>query len=279
MNRLVPVREVSQLRLVPPRDDCWVDDLGWIPVSATEIHLACRYYPIAVRFDGPTPRLGLIVGGRYLAHKLVDSAGAWRGAYRPIGLRCFPFSAPQLGGDPLHDILVDADSPCLSASTGIPLVDGSGRAGPFLNELHRFFSLLKQGEDAFSPLLDLFQIGGLLAPLATVNDDAVENPQLFVLDPARLLQMKPAALAAMARHGILSVNIAVASHFSLLNLRPEYRPKQTTGTRRDLIGSASTAPAMVAIDDLALALDDGELVSLWNIQALGTEAPHRILIE
>ena len=90
-----------------------------MPVSATEIHLACRYYPIAVRIEDQKPRLGLIIGQRYLAHALLDAAGTWRGAYRPVGLRCFPFQAPDIGDNPLSDIVIDADSEYLSPTSAL----------------------------------------------------------------------------------------------------------------------------------------------------------------
>ena len=273
MTRLVPVREIAALRLALPRDEQWIGDMTWVPVAATEIHLACRYFPLAVRFDGQTPRLGLIVGQRYLVHPLRDEAGAWRGAYRPIGLRCFPFSALHPGDDPLTDILIDAASPHLSATDGVPIVDGDGKPSRMLRELHRLFGLLKQAEDTLAGPLDQFMIGGLLAPLSSATDDeATDASQLYVLDPARFQHTKPAALGAMARHGLLSVDLAVACHFSLLTLRPEYRPKPTAEQRRQSGASAPVVTPMIAMDDLALALDDGELVSLWNIDALRIEA-------
>src|ERR1700759_39580 len=142
MTRLVPAREVSHLLLDRPRDMRGIDDLRWIPVAATEIHLACRYFPLAVRFDGDVPRLGLIVGGQHLLHPLYDTNGAWRGACRPIGLRCHPFSAAtQLGDDPLDGILIDAASPYLSQTAGVPIMDGDGRPSAMLRELHRLFGL------------------------------------------------------------------------------------------------------------------------------------------
>ncbi len=104
MTRLVPVREIAHLRLALPPHDRWIDELTWIPASATEIHLASRYYPIAVRMEDQKPRLGLIVGRRYLVHALLDPAGTWRGAYRPVRLRCFPFESADVGDDPLSDI-------------------------------------------------------------------------------------------------------------------------------------------------------------------------------
>jgi SapC protein len=266
MTRLVPVREIAHRRLALPADDRWVDDLTWIPVSATEIHLASRYYPLAIRFDARKPLLGLIVDQRYIMHPLLDPAGRWRGAYRPIGLRCFPFAAPTIGDDPLSDIVIEADSPYLSETAGTSILDDTGRPGRLLNELHRLFHLLKRGEESFAGMLDQYLIGGLLVPLADPDrPDANGDRPLYVLDPTRFLHMEHAAFGAMARHSFLSVDIAVACVFSLQNLRPDYRPKDAGRTRHPRLSSMPLAPDMIAIDDLPLALDDGELISLWNI--------------
>jgi hypothetical protein len=266
MTRIVPVRDVAHLRLALPADDRWVGELGWIPVSATEIHLACRYYPIAIRFGGPKPVLGLIVDRDYLAQPLLDSNGVWRGAYRPIGLRCFPFAAPGIEDDPLTDIVIDADSKYLSNTRGFSMVDDVGRPGPLLNELHRLFRLLQHAQEAFAGALDQYLIGGLLVPLTGPKSDI----PLYVLDPVRFLQLQPAALGAMTRHAFLSVDLAVACLFSLQNIRLDYRPKGA-GRPQHPVSSASILPDMISMDELPLVLDDGELISLCGIDTLRAE--------
>jgi SapC len=266
MTRIVQVRDIVHLRLALPADDRWIGELGWIPVSATEIHLACRYYPVAIRFDGPKPVLGLIVDQQYLAQPLLDSNGIWRGAYRPIGLRCFPFAARGIEDDPLTDIVIDADSKYLSNTGGTSIVDDVGRPGPLLNELHRLFRLLQHAQEAFTGVLDQYLIGGLLVPLTGPNSDI----RLYVLDPVRFLHLQPTALGAMARHGFLSVDLAVACLFSLQNMRPDYRPKGAERPQHPA-SSASTVPDMISMDELPLVLDDGELISLCDIDTLRAE--------
>jgi hypothetical protein len=265
MTRLVPVRDVAPRRLLLPGNDGWTTALDWVPVATTEIHLACRHFPVAVRFEDDRPRLGLIVGQRYLNHALLDSSGRWRGAYRPVGLRCFPFQAAHIGDDPLSDILIDDNCEYLS-STGTALVD-SGRPTKFVTDLHKLFSLLKRSQETFAGVLDQLLIAGLLVPLEGTAEPAAP---LHVIDRERLSQLKGPSLAAMARHGFLSVDVAVAAGFSLQNLSAPYRPKAATGSRQQPAPPAN-APDLVAIDDLSLALDDSELIPLWNIAGLGTE--------
>ena len=269
MTRLVPVREIAHLRLALPQHDRWIEQLSWIPASPTEIHLASRFYPIAVRMEDQQPRLGLIVGQRYLAHALLNSAGKWRGAYRPVGLRCLPFEAPDIGDNPLSDIRIDANSEYLSPISGAPLVDGTMQPSRMLTELHRLFSLLKHGQRTLAGVLDQYLVGGLLVPLTDGDAPVSDRGQpLYVINPARLAQMENAGLAAMARHDFLSVDVAIACQFSLQNLRPEYRPKDAGH-----YGRRGTEPAILAmdttmIDDLSLVLDDGELISVADIDVM-----------
>ena len=263
MTSMVAVGEIGQLRFVRPSDERWILSQTWVPVSTTEIHLASRYYPIAVRFDGRLPRLGLIVDQCYLTHELVDAEGRWRGAYRPIALRCFPFEARTLTDDPLTDITVDVCSRHLSTTTGAVLVDEAGRPAPLLTGLHQLFSLLKSSAESFAGALDQFLIAGLLAPLA--GDDP-DTSSLYVFDPTQVARLKPQALGAMARNTFHCVDIALAGVFSLQRLRPDRRPVKITERQEHPSASSAIAPDLDLIDDLVL--DDGELVPLAEIGAL-----------
>lgn len=267
MTRQVAIREVSHLRLSMLTEDCWVDQLSWIPVSFSEYHLACRHFPFAMRIENRGPELGLLVHPRYFINPPLDTSGKWRGMYRPIGLRCFPFEAGQLSDDPLSDITIAADSKYLSPSHGIPFLDERGQPGKLVTDLHRLIGLLRRSRDTFAYVLDQYLIAGLLVPLID-NEHAEAGSPLYVIDQSRLAQMNNAALGAMARHKFLSVDLAVAWAFSLHNLRATYFPKEV-GRSRLQPQLASAAPMLVSdsppIDDLPLVLDDGELVSFAEI--------------
>ncbi|HJP67421.1 MAG TPA: SapC family protein, partial [Sphingomicrobium sp.] len=201
MTRHVSLREISHLCLAMPKDDCWVEKLNWIPVSASEYHLACRYFPFAMRLEDQHPELGLLVHPRYINNPLLDASGKWRGVYRPIGLRCFPFEAGRITDDPLSDITIAADSTYLSPSDGIPLIGEGGQPGKLVTELHGLLGLLQQSREIFADALDQYLVAGLLVEL---TDDAnTAGPPLYVIDQGRLAQMSHAALRAMARHRFL----------------------------------------------------------------------------
>ena len=75
MTKLIPLREVAHLRLVLPTDEVGIAGLPWLPVSHTELHLACLYFPLAVSFKAGQPCLGLVLGAPYLRYPAVDAAG------------------------------------------------------------------------------------------------------------------------------------------------------------------------------------------------------------
>jgi hypothetical protein len=264
MSKLVSLRELALLRLMPPADERWIERLRWVPLSPTELHLACRYFPLAVRIEDQQARLGLLLGKAYIAHMLLSGDGQWRGAYRPIALRCFPFQAPKLSNDPLSDIVIAADSGFLSHGAGLPvLVDD--KPNDWVAELYRLLQLLKRGEEAFTGAIDQLQIADLLEPLTAAHDvESADGASFHVLSPRRFAELGKGPLGAMARRGFLSLDIAVAGLFSLQNLKAELRPK-----RADRIGpssgDATTAFDAIAINDLPLALDDGELVPLSDL--------------
>jgi hypothetical protein len=72
----------------------------------------------------------------------------------------------------------------------------------------------------------------------------------------------------MARHDFLAVDIAIACQFSLQNLRPEYRPKDAGRHGRHHSEPALSGMDTTMIDDLSLVLDDGELISVADIDGV-----------
>lgn len=257
----VPLRDVSHLRLSISDDDGWIEQLNWIPVGVSEYHLACRHFPFAVRIVDQRPELGLLVHSRYLVRPLLDKTSKWCGVYRPIALRCFPFEADGLHRDPLSDITVPAGSDHLSASHGISLVDQDGGPSAALTEIHRLLTLLNRSREIFADALDHYLIADLLTPL---SGHPGGDQSLYVIDRNRFDHMDHTALAAMARHKLLSVDLAVAWTFSLQNLQASCLPEKPGHARNQGIAplASLSQPASILMDELALVLDDGELVSL-----------------
>ena len=259
MSNFVRLRDMAPLRLSPPPHERWVDGLRWLPLSPTELHLACRYFPLAVKVQDDRAGLGLLLDKTYITHNLLTAEHKWRGAYRPIALRCFPFQALHLDDDPLADIVVSVDSEFLSPRAGTAaLIDDKPNA--WVSELHGMLQLLKRGENSFASAIDQLFIADLLKPLTSAQATAAaDDADLYVLSPQRFGELGKSALGAMARNSFLSVDVAVACLFSLQNLKPEFRPK-ASDRPHPLSATAESDFGAIAIGDLPLALDDGELV-------------------
>ena len=252
MSRVVPLREVSDYAAVLAGAKDRMPDGSWVPVSTTELHLACRFYPLAVSLTAAGPRLGLILDDRYLRYRLRGENGQWLGAYQPIGARCFPFSIAQFGTDPLADIVIDSDriDEC-RAPTLLPADQARG----LVAELHRLCGLLKRSEDALATALDQLLIADVLSPLKDVN---AAGATLLVIDSERLWRLGKPALGALGRHAFQSIDVAMAGLFSLRNLKPEFQPSKKTSATEHALAAIAPDP----IDDLGLALDDSELIGL-----------------
>ena len=272
MTKLIPLREVAHLKLVLPADEVGIADRSWLPVSHTELHLACLYFPIAVRFDAGLPSLGLIVGAQYLKYPALDASGRWQGGYKPIALRGFPLQSGTIGADPLSDILVASDSCHLGGKDGIPLVDGSGAPSPLIREIHRLLGLLQETRAKFAQALDQLLIANLLVsigPTARNSSDEDALP-LYVVDGARFLDTDKRALGAMARHSFTALDIGVACLASQRLLRDQYRPKLPAAARTKLQAPKIAFPPHdgFGLEEFDLMLDDGELISPADIDAM-----------
>src|SRR5215472_13077560 len=158
MNARVPLRDLAHFRLLAPRVDQWTENISWIPVSFSELHLVCRYFPIVVRTAGEQPRLGVCLDDRLLARPTRDALGHWRVPYRPIAMRCFPFESRGISDNPLDDILIDPHSRYLSLVDGTPIIDETGRPARFIAGLRQLLGLLKRSEETFAALLDHYHI-------------------------------------------------------------------------------------------------------------------------
>ena len=268
MTSVVALRDAAHLRLKRPADMNWIDDLAWIPVATTELHLAARHFPLAVRHDGGRRRPGLLIG-RGLQLRKLHQDGIWCRGYQPLALRCGPFTLGGDSGDPLADVRIDIASSWLSPNDGLPFIDAGGVPSPLVRELHRMLSLLAASEAALVPAIDRLLIASLLRRLdhPPVNTDVAAY---LVLDPMAVRRLDAAALGAMARDSYLAVDLAIAGHFSLQSIHPDLRPKSGLRERAAQDQDAARAPISapdVGFDELALALDASELIPLTAFES------------
>jgi hypothetical protein len=162
----------------------------------------------------------------------------------------------------------------LSATAGIAILDNAGQPSLMIREIHRLFRLLQEGQEKFSEALDQLLIADLLVPLATIDDGAgVESePLLYVVDGQRFQKTSSKILSAMARHHFTAIDIAITCLSAQRFLRDQIRPKQAVGLRSPPAEPMWSRNEYVSIGELDLTLDDGELISLADIDALRKQA-------
>jgi hypothetical protein len=76
----------------------------------------------------------------------------------------------------------------------------------------------------------------------------------------------------MARHSFTALDVSVACLSSQRLLREQYRPNLVSGTKPHAEKATSLSQESFVIEDFNLILDDGELISLADIDVLRDKA-------
>jgi hypothetical protein len=270
MKEYVPLRDVAHLKLKFPTQFEFVNDVMWLPLGRTELHLTAFHFPIALRFDGGRPSLGVILSDDYLARPIVADTGAWLGSYKPIALRCFPLRiAEERSADPLQELEITNRTRFLASQDGIAISEESGGPSSTITKIYHLLRLLRDGQDDFLTALDQLSIAGLVAELKKPEgaDTADGEQKFYVVNAARFASLGKRALAAMARQNFLSIDVAVSCIFSQRLLKPERLANSEFNEFPETASlmTDNTHPTAFGLADLKLALDESELFSVHDI--------------
>lgn len=133
-----------------------------VPVSAAEIFLACKYYPIVFTLKDPVRPLALLSLNRD-ENLFIDKKGNWSAPYVPAHIRRYPFILGGREGTDIFSIMIDRDAPHFSKRKGDPLFNKKGEpeevvenAKKFLMEFHQQLVVTEKllGEVAEKNLLE-----------------------------------------------------------------------------------------------------------------------------
>ncbi len=270
----VRLREVGHLRLNLPSSYQFLRGLKWVPLAVTELHLTSHYLPIAIRLSENGPQLGAILDPAYLARPPLDGAGLWRLPYKPIAIRTIPLRlTPTPGNDPLQDVELPADSPFLSSDDkGNPILREDGNPHPSILSLRQLLMTLREGQRSLPASVDQLLIADLLVPLEESGSSKTRgaDAEFHVIDLARFARLGNQAVGALARHSFTAIDIAVSSIFSQRTLRSEWLPKEEPEKSRAVISRLQNdlGSARIGLGNLPVTLDEGELFSLEDLNAL-----------
>lgn len=244
-----------------PRHFGFLDRIGGIPVSDSELLQSALYLPLAVREEAGTCEVVAVVHTDFLARPLIRDDGRWLPFYMPIALRCLPFRhAGRAGG---------GGAARLEIATGLDVGDGAAVL-PFIAEAgrpHRDFATamshldrLEIGKARLAKAAAALLAADLLVKLTSSNARKALDTHLLVVDPSRLRRLTPARTMALAIDGFLTLDLATACCFSsrlwASHLTPESR--DTTPDAGDPVLFDHRSHGVLPVD---LRIDDSSLFS------------------
>lgn len=265
MIRYIPLRDWPHAAIPVEPPFGVLDEIAFVPLADTEMHLSAHYFPLAVSLAGPRACLGAIVHGGMHARALVTPDGKWTGGYTPIVLRCFPFrlcvATPT--GDPIADMELGRIMPLRKDPPRVLRVrDDQGEVSRDLKTLYEGIKTVWEGQARLLPGLDMLLAADLLVPIGKPAGGE-QADTLFTIDRRRYAAYSNAALEAMARRSFQPIDLATVLGFSLGNLRAELRPEalspEVPATEATAAGAAPETGFGSGLEQLTPWLDTSEL--------------------
>ena len=242
-----------------PRQFHFLDRIGVIPVSDSELLQSALYLPLAVREAAGTCDVVAVVHTDFLARPLVRDNGRWLPFYMPIALRCLPFR---------HAGRTTAGTAKLEIATGLD-VDDTAPALPFIADAgrpHRDFAAaqahldrLEIGKARLAKAAATLLAADLLVKLTSSNARKALDTHLLVVDQNRLRRLTQARTTALAMDGLLALDLATACCFSSRLWASHLVPESTDSTQSDSpISFDHRSHGVLPVD---LRIDDSSLFS------------------
>jgi hypothetical protein len=186
-------------------------------LSASEIPDCAVEYPVifAPTRDGPVAIA--LFGLRPNENLFVTPDGKWDGRYIPAFLRRYPFLPAT---SPSGEIMIAIDETCanLGVDEGELLIDGDGKATPYLGDLMKFIERVHADYARSAAFAKSLADRGLLRDMnAEIKLDSGEKLAVTgfqIADESKLAELPDAELAALSRNGQMAL-----IHAHLLSLR------------------------------------------------------------
>ena len=139
---LSPTRHKG-LRFTRGTSYAFAQKINAVPVSAAEIFLACKFYPIVFTLENPVRPLALLSLQKD-ENLFIDKEGNWSAPYVPAHIRRYPFILGERKDTDVFSIMIDRDAPHFSKKKGDLLFNKEGEpeevvenAKKFLMEFHQ----------------------------------------------------------------------------------------------------------------------------------------------
>lgn len=259
----------------PPRQFRFLDRVGTVPLSDSELLQTSLYLPLAVQESAGTHEVVGVVHPGFQARSPVRADGRWGHFYMPIALRCLPFRRARQatdGGIPKLEIATDLDTD--DDAVVQPLFAENGRLHQDLAGIISLLERLERGKARLASAAASLMAADLLVPLTSTNaaNALAVDVKLLVIDPRRLRRLTPARTVALAADGFLPLDLATAFVFSSRLWASTLAPAPSTDddARIAIVDPASFGQHSPGAFAIELRIDDSSLFSFDTFAKSGT---------
>lgn len=198
-----------------PRQFRFLDRLGAIPLSDSELLQTSLYLPLAVREGAGAHEVVAVVHPDFLARPPLRADGRWAQAYMPIALRCLPFRKGGRAADGIAELEIAGDLEADDDPVALPFAE-NGRMQQDLARIVSLLDRLETGKARLASAAASLVAADLLVPLVSTDAENVlaDDANLLVIDPRRLSKLTSARTVALAADSFLPLDLATAFAFS-----------------------------------------------------------------
>lgn len=255
------------------RDDIWrrprqfrfLDRLGVVPLSDSELLQTSLYLPLAVQEGAGIYEVVAVVHPAFLARRPHRADGRWGGAYMPIALRCLPFRNGDRAADGAATLEMATDLEVDDDSLVLPFAE-NGRMQQDLARVVSLLDRLDKGKARLASAAASLVAADLLVPLVSTDAESAlaANTKLLVIDPQRLWNLTSSRTVALAADSFLPLDLATAFAFSSRLWASNLAPDRTTtddNRRTPAVDPALFGQDAQAAFAIELRIDDSSLFS------------------
>lgn len=250
----------------PPRQFRFLDRVGTVPLSDSELLQTSLYLPLAVQESAGTHEVVGVVHPDFLARSPIRTDGRWGHFYMPIALRCLPFRrAGQATGGANSKLEIATELDADDDAVLLPLFGDNGRLHQDLVGVASLLDRLETGKARLASAAASLVAADLLVPLISTNaaNALAGDVKLLVIEPRRLRRLTPARTVALAADGFLPLDLATAfvlsSRLWASNLAPA--PSTDDAAQIAIVDPPSCGQHAQGTFAIELRIDDSSLFS------------------
>lgn len=248
-----------------PRQFSFLDRVGAVPLSDSELLQTSLYLPLAVHEAAGTHHVVAVVHPDFLARPPLHGGARWGQFYMPIALRCLPFRRARQATNGISSLEIATDLDVGDDAAVLPLFAENGRLHQDMAGVVSLLKRLERGKATLARAAAALVAADLLVPLVSTNPEnaLAVDVELLVIDPERLRRLTPARTVALAVNGFLPLDLATALAFSnrlwASNLAPG---RSTDGEQMAPVDPAFFGQHAQAAFAIELRIDDSSLFSV-----------------